>query len=212
MRPYRILTAIALGALLGASGCSTNTQGDDASPVYLSVDFQLLPLSKDVSSGTFLQLDTVIVTNHIKVPGSSGGAGGFLDVRVDDYVVEWTRVDGGKTASPTEVFPGNHVVPAGGTSTLTNYPFMSPSALLRPPLDQLFPFNGGIDRETGNTVIRQSGKMILRGHTLAGQTATGFGYFQMNFFYGGAVRPAGNARPNALAKPSLALRPLAGGR
>jgi hypothetical protein len=61
-------------------------------------------------------------------------------------------------------------VPVSGVSTLNNYQYMTSDALLRPPLDQLYPFNGGIDRETGKTQIRQAGHVIWYGHTLSGQS------------------------------------------
>ena len=49
----------------------------------------------------------------------------FLDVQIDNYIVVWTRVDGGTVASPTQTFPGDFIVPPSGSSTLTNYPYMS---------------------------------------------------------------------------------------
>ena len=42
--PLAFLTAL---ALLGG-GCSTNTQGDSATPVYLTCEFTLLPAVKNV--------------------------------------------------------------------------------------------------------------------------------------------------------------------
>lgn len=165
----------------GLPSCSTNTQGDDASPVFLAASFDLLPATKCVNSGTLLQLNTTAVKNILKVP--SVGTSQFLDVRLDDYVIEWFRVDGGTRVPATEVFAGNVIIPVGGSATLSNYPFMSISALSLSPLDQLFPFNGGIDRETGRTEIRMKAKVTFRGHTLAGQPATGIGNFDMTFIY-----------------------------
>jgi len=183
MRTKNISRAIPVAALALAlfllPSCSTNTQGDDPSPVYLTVDFTLLPPNKSVSSGTPLQIQTVTLKNVMKNPAAT--ASSFLDVRIDDYVVVWKRVDGGTKAPATEVFPGNVLVPVGGTSTLSNYIFMSASTLLLAPLDQLLPFNGGIDRETGRSEIRCGGTVTFRGHTLSGQTAQGSGTFGMIF-------------------------------
>jgi hypothetical protein len=63
---------------------------------------------------------------------------------------------------------------------------MSADALLRPPLDQLYPFNGGIDRETGKAEIRQAGHVTWYGHTLSGQAVVSTeATFDMIFLYGG---------------------------
>jgi len=176
---------VPVGALMAfcllAPGCSTNKQGDDASPVFFTADFTLIPIQKNVNSGTALQLPTVTLKSVLKAPGN--GTSNFLDAEIDDYVVEWRRVDTGTSVPGTETFCGNIIVPAGGTSTLTNYPFMSVADLIRPPFDQLFPFNGGVDRETGNTEIRLQAIVTFRGHTLAGQPVRGQGSFPMNFVY-----------------------------
>ncbi len=170
-KPSLILsTAVAALALFALPGCSTNTQGDSASPVFLFGNFQLLPLGANVNSNAAVQFQTTILTNRLKNPAATSLQ--FLDVQVQEYTVVWNRLDGGKIASPTQIFPGNVIVPAGGSATLTNYEYMSADSLIRPPLDQLFPFNGGIDKETGRAEIRQAGNVTWSGHTLSGQPVT----------------------------------------
>lgn len=182
--PLALTTALAVAA----SGCSTNTQGDSASPVFLTCDFTLLPAVWNVASNALLQFQTTTLTSKIKSPTAAGGATTFLDTQVDTYAVVWTRIDGGKKASPTETWGGNVIVSAGGTSTLTNYPFMSASALQQPPLSFLWPSNGGIDPETGRTEIRQTGTVTFYGHTLSGQPVTSVpAVFDMTFFYSAAA-------------------------
>lgn len=171
--------ALAFSAL---PGCSTNVQGDSATPVFLFAEFQLLPLSVNVASHAAVQFDTTIVTNRLKNPAVTGTS--FLDVQLEKYTVVWSRLDGGTKASQQEDFPGNVIVPANGTSTLTNYPYMTADGLIRPPLDQLFPFNGGVDKETGRAEIRQAGKVTWYGHTLSGQpVASDVATFGLIFFY-----------------------------
>jgi hypothetical protein len=180
------LPALALGALLLAllPGCSTNTTGDDAAPVFLVGEFTELPLEKLLIEASPLQFKTTTLRNRTKVPGAATTQ--FLDVQVDSYQVRWARLDGGTKASATETFGGNVIVPVNGTSTLNNYPYMSADALLRPPLDQLYPFNGGIDRETGKVEIRQAGHVTWYGHTLSGQpVVSSEATFDMIFRYGG---------------------------
>jgi hypothetical protein len=181
MKNRILLSAALLAGVLAVTGCSSNDQGDDASPVFLSVNYDQLPESWNVGSGAPLQFDTVTLTSVLKNP--LGGSSSFLDTRLDDYVVEWTRLDGGTKVPETETFAGNVLIPAGGASTLSNYPFMTRTALQRPPLDQLLPFNGGIDRETGRSEIRCRGTVTFRGRTLSGQPVRGVGSFGMTFLY-----------------------------
>jgi hypothetical protein len=183
-----VLAALAVAAL---PGCSTNTQGDSASPVFLTADFTLLPLTVCVNSNVPLQFQTVTLKNVLKNPSVTTFQ--FLDVQLDKYTVVWRRIDGGTKASPTQDFGGNLIVPANGTSTLSNYPFMSADSLIRPPLDQLFPFNGGVDKETGRAEIRQSGNVTWYGHTLSGQPVTSnVSTFDLIFNY---CAPAGRIEP-----------------
>ena len=188
MKKRFFILAVVVAALTVAAlpGCSTNTQGDSASPVFLAGDFQLLPLQKCVDSDTPLQFSTTVLRNRLKVPGVTTTQ--FLDVQVDTYTVVWRRIDGGTTASPTQSFGGNVIVPPNGSSTLTNYPYMSADSLLRSPLDQLFPFNGGIDKETGRAEIRQSGSVTWYGHTFSGQpVVSNVATFDMIFLYCGSA-------------------------
>jgi hypothetical protein len=178
----RSIAALVVLAALSA-GCSTNTQGDDPSPVYLTCNFTLLPALKCVNDGSLLQFQTSTLNSFLK-GSATAGTSGFTDTQVESYTIVWTRVDGGKTASGTETFGANVIVPGGGQTSLQNYPFMSISALQKPPLDQLFPYNGGIDRETGNTEIRQTGTVTWYGHTMSGQPVSSVpAVFNMTFQY-----------------------------
>jgi hypothetical protein len=169
-----------LGFLVG--GCSSNTRGDDAAPVYITCDFTLLPAAKNVNDGSLMQFQTVTLQNRLKSP--TAAASSFLDVQLETYTIVWTRIDGGKTASKTESFGGNSIVPVGGNTTLSNYPFMSISALQQPPLSFLFPYNGGVDPETGRSEIRQTGTVTFNGHTMSGQPVASVpAPFDMTFVY-----------------------------
>jgi len=180
------LAAALLAGVVALAGCSSNSQGDDASNVYLTVSYTLLPESWNVGSGLPLQIQTTEVRSVLKNP--IGGTSSFLDTRLVDYVVEWQRVDGGTKVPEPEVFGGNVLIPAGGTSTLSNYEHLTRTALLRPPLDQLLPYNGGIDRETGRSEIRCKATVTYRGRTISGQPVRGVGTFGMNFIYSAATQ------------------------
>lgn len=185
-KSFFILAAVLAGVTIAAvPGCSTNTQDDSASPVFLAGDFQLLPLQKCVNDNTALQFSTTVLRNRLKTPVT---ATQFLDVQIDSYTVVWRRIDGGKTASPTQTFGGNVIVPPNGQSSLTDYPYMTADDLLRPPLDQLFPFNGGVDKETGRAEIRQAGGVTWYGHTLSGQpVVSDVATFDMIFLFCGST-------------------------
>ena len=186
MKKLIIPFVLALGAALGATSCGNNVQGNDATPVYLEVNIggqgAALPLTKAVNDNAPLQLASVILTNHPKNP--SAAVSNYMDVVLEDYIVSWTRIDGGKTASPTERFTAFGVTPVNGTSNLQNFVFMTPDALQKPPLNRLFPFNGGIDPETNSTTIHQAMTVVFHGHTVSGQAVTSTpGVFSLFFIY-----------------------------
>ena len=60
-----VLAAVSLAAL---PGCSTNTQGDNASPVFLAGDFELLPLQKCVDDNAPLQFQTTTLREPSQEP------------------------------------------------------------------------------------------------------------------------------------------------
>lgn len=175
-----LLALLPVLGLLAGWGCSTNTQGDSATPIFLTVEFKDQPGFVNVANSAVLQVRTVIVRSVLKQPASSTQ---FLDTILDDYVVEWKRLEGGTIVPATQVFAEGGIIPAGGTLTLNNFPFMSADALIRPPLDQLFPFNGGIDRETGKAEIRLAAVVTFRGHLSSGQPVTGTNQFGIIFTY-----------------------------
>jgi hypothetical protein len=189
--PFPLSSVLAALAVAALPGCSTNTQGDSASPVFLVGTFTTIPVTFCVNSTVPLTITTTTVQNRLKNPNVTSLQ--FLDVQVDKYTVVWRRIDGGTISSPTQDFAGGFLVPPNGSTALTGYPYMSADSLLRPPLDQLFPFNGGIDKETGRAEIREAGNVTWYGHTLSGQPVTSdVATFDMIFQYcasAGRVEP-----------------------
>ena len=177
-----VLAAVTVAAI---PGCSTNTQGDSASPVFLVGAFSgnFVPNSPCVNTRGPLTVKTTTVTSRLKNPSATSTQ--FLDVHVDKYTVVWGRIDGGTKTSPTEDFSGGgYLVPPNGSAECTDCSYMSFDNLQRPPLDQLFPFNGGIDKETGRQQIRQSANVTWYGHTLSGQPVTSdVAVFEVEFQY-----------------------------
>ena len=106
----------------------------------------------------------------------------FADVEVSYYTVTYRRADGGTIVPPVQTFAVGEVLPSGGSITLTAFPVLSQSAMAGTPFDQLLPFNGGIDRETGNTEIRMFYDVTFFGSTVSGhrvqsETATAIRIF-----------------------------------
>ncbi len=178
----RFAAALALTvAFLALPGCSTNGQGDDAAPLYLTVDFGIPPTVKNLADGTPLYFLITTLKSVMKSPTAATSP--MLDTRIDDYVVVWSRMDGGTKAPKTETFASGLLVPVGGTGSSLLSPYMSVSALSASPLDQLFPYNGGFDRETGNSEIRCKATVTFRGHTISGQPVQATNVFEMMFIY-----------------------------
>ena len=185
-KPVFILAAT-LAAVTAAAipGCTTNNRGDDAAPVFLVGAFSgnFVPNNPCVNTGAPLSVKTTTLSARLKSPTTASTQ--FLDVTVDKYTVVWRRIDGGTATSATEDFVGaSYLVPVGSSTSCTDCPYMSVANLQKPPLDQLFPFNGGIDRETGNQQIRQTANVTWYGHTLAGQAVTSdVAIFEVEFQY-----------------------------
>ena len=180
----RLAPVLALAVLAAClPGCSTNTQGDDASPEFLTVTFDGVPVRTNVATQSPLQIQSTVYSAVLKNP--SGGSSSFLDVRLDDYTVTWRRLDGGTLVPAPETFgiAANGVLPAGGSQTVTNQMYLTATAIQRTPLDRLFPFNGGFDAETGKSEIRMVAIVTVRGHTLSGQPVSGTGSFNADFYY-----------------------------
>jgi len=55
--------------------------------------------------------------------------------------------------------------------------------LRQPPLNQLWPENGGFDKETGQDNIRQKLRIDIYGKTVAGQRVSVGFEFSVRFFY-----------------------------
>ena len=162
----RLLFLAVLTALF-AVGC-TNKQSETEAPVYLTTDLTLQPGFINIAVPAPVQFQTITITSHFKSPGSTDPQG-FATVSLGQYTVTYSRLDGGTKVPPPETFSAGVLVPSGGTATLSNFPAMYAYALQESPFDQLLPFNGGIDRETGRTEIDLSFTFRFFGETLSGQ-------------------------------------------
>jgi hypothetical protein len=160
------LIGLAAAAVLLASAC-TNDEGENESPVTLTVNLPEQPLVISVSAPAPVQIPEINLESRLKNPTATDPQG-FATVQVNIYRVRWSRRDGGTRVPATEEFAAAVVVQAGGNATLNGFPIMSASALQRSPLDQLLPFNGGVDRETGLNEMHLFYELVFFGTTVSG--------------------------------------------
>ena len=177
----RTIAVAFIGLAVFAAGC-TNKQGETEAPVFITVDLELQPGFVDISVPQAVQVDTITLQSHLKRADATDPQG-FADVTIENYVVTYRRTDGGTIVPPPQTFGGGPLVPSGGTATLTNFPIMYASAVQGTPFDQLLPFNGGVDRQTGKTEIDTAFDITFFGHTASGmrvqsETASGILIFR----------------------------------
>jgi hypothetical protein len=188
----KLLLGIALaGALALANGC-TNKEGQSEAPVFITVNMELQPGFIDVAATAPVQIQTMTLNSHLKNPTATDPQH-FADVQVNSYTVALRRTDGGTLVPPVQTFGAGILVPSGGTATLTNFPVLAASALQGTPFDQLLPFNGGIDRETGLNEIDTAFDITFFGSTVSGhrvQSETASGILLFRFLGAAATRTA----------------------
>jgi hypothetical protein len=156
---------IALAALL--AGACTNKQGETEAPVFITTDIQLQPGFVNVGTVAPIQIQTMVLTSHLKNPTASDPQG-FATSIITSYTVHFRRTDGGTMVPPDKTFGAGITIPAGGNSTLSNFPILDASDIQKSPFDQLLPFNGGIDRETRSDSIQMTFDITFFGHTASG--------------------------------------------
>ena len=172
----RALVAAALVLIALAPGC-TNDEGETEAPVFITTSLDLQPGFVDVGTPATVQIQTITLESHLKNPSQTDPQG-FADTQINSYTVRFRRTDGGTLVPPVQTFGVGVVVPSGGSATLANFPILPASAVQQSPFDQLLPFNGGVDRETGRNEIQMTFDITFFGRTVSGhrvqsETASG---------------------------------------
>lgn len=188
----RLLLGIALaGALALSTGC-TNKEGESEAPVFITVDIEFQPGFINVANAVPVQIETIELRSELKNPDASDPQG-FADTQIHSYTVAFRRTDGGTLVPPLQTFGAGILVPSGGTATLSNFPVLYAPAVQQSPFDQLLPFNGGIDRETGRDEIATTFDLTFFGTTVSGhrvQSQTASGILIFRFAAAAAARSA----------------------
>jgi hypothetical protein len=187
----KALVGVALLVMASAVAC-TNKEGSSEAPVFITVSMDLQPGFIDVGTPAPVQIQTMTLASHLKNPTASDPQH-FADTQIQSYTVSFRRTDGGTLVPPSQTFGAGILVPSAGTATLSNFPVLSAAALAGTPFDQLLPFNGGIDRETGRDEIDMAFDITFFGTTVSGfrvQSETASGILLFRFVTPAASRTA----------------------
>ena len=172
----RAWIAAALVLIALSPGC-TNDEAETEAPVFITVSIDLQPGFVDVGTVAPVQVATIVLESHLKNPSQTDPQG-FANTQINSYTVRYRRTDGGTIVPPVQTFGAGVLVPSGSTTTLSNFPILPASAIQQSPFDQLLPFNGGVDRETGRNEIQMTYDLTFYGVTASGhrvqsETASG---------------------------------------
>jgi hypothetical protein len=183
MRTHRlaIFALIALGALALAGCYGSNDSADTEAPVFLSSTVEPGPADVAMSGGVDVSIAQLTIQSHPKSPSVVLSAQD--DVVLTEWVITPVRTDGGTVASPVWHNFYTAYVPAGGTASLANYRIYPVEYFSQAPLYQLFPQNGGFDKETNKTNIRQRLNIEVFGKTVAGKKVSLVFDVNLNFFF-----------------------------
>jgi hypothetical protein len=181
MKSHRVAYALAAVAVLAMLGGCSNHSADTEAPVFLSVDMRQGLVDIDVSVPADIGVPELTIQSHLK--GYDQEPTAQQDVYLNEWVVTCTRTDGGTKTSPVWHNFLPVYVPAGGTANLQNFRIFPSDYFLQPPLNQLFPENGGHDTETGKRTIRQRLHIEIFGKTVAGRRVSATFDINLNFFY-----------------------------
>ena len=178
----RLARSVLLGvATLALFSCETRTDRTDTGGVLLSVsDFDGLPIQFSVSSGLFVQVESLTVRSVVTNPAAPDSD--LMDVELTSYQVTYRRLDTG-TRVPRPLVEGIFGnVPRGSTDTINNLVIMGPEQLRNVPLSDLLPINGGFDKETGSRFIKLELALTFFGRTFSGdEVSTEPARFAMDF-------------------------------
>ena len=175
------LGLVLLGTALALGGCGSNDSRDSSAPVFLTAEITAGPADIDISSPVDVTIDTMNIVSQAKSPTEELSP--QQDVVLNEWVITPVRSDGGTVASPVWHNFYQVYVSAGGSASLRNFRVFPSDYFHENPLSQLFPENGGYDRETGRRNIRQQLQIEVFGKTVAGEKVSCKFSVGLNFFY-----------------------------
>lgn len=183
MRMHRLAVVTLVGlAAVGMSACyDGNTAAKTVAPVILSELITEGPQNVNMIIASDVVITNMTISSKAKSPSVTLSQQD--DVMLTDWVITCTRSDGGTVASPQWQNFYSVYVPAGGSATVANGKIFPSDFFTQPPLNQLFPENGGFDKETAKSNIRQRLHIEVFGKTVAGRAISLPFDVNLNFFY-----------------------------
>jgi hypothetical protein len=168
-RPLILLLVSCLA--LGLSACEERTDRTDQGGVILSTtDFDGLPVivsaNTEADTDALVSIDNLTITSFLRDPDGTGSD--LMSVELQSYQVIYTRIDGGTVRPPPYIRGIFGILPAPGTTDYTDLPIMGAEQIFNPPISNLLFENGGVDPETGTTVITLNAELTFFGETLSG--------------------------------------------
>lgn len=179
----RLIVAVLIG--VGVLSCSeVNKQ---SAPVLITVTtsqtlqrIDILPGATgcNQNAGTILMQATILNNPQFAQNNT------LNDVKITTYRVSYVRTDGGKLIPQPFVRSISTLLTAGGAAqSLATFVVLQPDALNQAPFVALQPNNGGLDPETGRTVVQMDIIVEVFGQTLAGENVSGSTRFPLDFCF-----------------------------
>ena len=178
-----VQVSVLLALVAGLVACGGNsTLNDTEAAVYLQAEVKLYDPDVHMSTiGGDVTIEHLIIHSFSKDPNATLNAN--QDVHLTKWVITPERSDGGTKASPQWINTVDVYVPAGGSADMVTYRVFPAEYFHEAPLSYLFPENGGIDPETGNTNIRQTLNIEIFGRTASGKSVSVTFSVGYNFMY-----------------------------
>jgi len=178
----KILVFTLFTVILILLGCTD--QEKTRCDVMLEVELKDMDSYINLALGLPPAFTTMNVNSYPKNPNAA--LSDNQNVEVDAIVTRWSRADGGTITPKDFVLKWFIVIPAGGSAKLEGAYAMAWEQLYDMPFSQLLPENGGVDSETGNTIIVCTAEVTIYGHTLNGcDIASEHATATFQFYYSG---------------------------
>ncbi len=172
-------------AVLVFAGCTGNHSADEEAAVMLSCSITEGPADQPVNSLEDVNIGSMTIRSQAKSPEFTLSQ--QQDVWLTEWVVTPSRSDGGTIASPEWRNYYSVFVAAGGSASVQNYRIFPAAYYTEAPLNQLFPWNGGLDKETGKDEIRQRLHIDVYGKTVSGKRVVLRFDVDIRFYYSAGV-------------------------
>lgn len=167
MKNHRaVLFLFLLASLVMATmSCRARTDRSEGTVLLTISTFSGLPSAISVrSQPPPFTIDSITIRNIAKDP--LGSTSDLQSVELRAIEVRYARRDTGTRVPPPNVQSVFGLVPVNGTSTQTNFPFLTSDQILSQPLKDLRDL--GRDSETGTAVIVLDVSLRVFGRTLSG--------------------------------------------